>query len=587
MPMAITKRGAAMPSELTLQLSGLSCGSCVARAEAALEGVPGVQAANANLATQNMHVVYQPGQATPAALAALVTKAGYPATPLDAPDQTEDRHTAEAASLARQTAIAAALSLPVFLMEMSRHFIPGVAALIDQSIGRQTSWVVQFVLTTLILVGPGRMFFAKGLPALVRGAPDMNALVAIGTGAAWGFSTVATFLPGLLPVGTRAVYFEAAAVIVTLILLGRLLEARAKGRTGAAIRKLVGLQPQTALVMRDGGAVETPIAEIAVGDVLRVRPAERIALDGVVTEGQSFVDESMLSGEPLPVAKVPGDTVTGGTLNGAGGFLFEVHQIGRDTVLAQIIAMVTRAQGVKLPVQALVNRITLRFVPVVLVIAALTVLGWLLLGPEPALGHALVAGVAVLIVACPCAMGLATPTAIMVGTGRAAELGVLFRKGDALQTLQDATVVAFDKTGTLTAGAPGVTGIWPAEGFDADAILRAAASVEAASEHPLGRAIVDAAKVRGISLAEVTDFHSETGFGVGGQVDGQAVLVGSADLMAQSGIATDVFTAQAAKHADLAETPLYLAIEGQLAGLLAVADPIMPEARATIAARRR
>ena len=448
----------------------------------------------------------------------------------------------------------------------------------------QTSWVFQFIVVTLVLAWPGRFFFKQGIPALLKGAPDMNALVAIGTGAAWTFSTIATFVPGLLPTGTRAVYFEAAAVIVTLILLGRFLEARAKGKTGEAIRRLVGLQPKTASLLRNGEPVDVPIADIVVGDVLRVRPGEKIAVDGVIIDGRSFIDESMITGEPVPTEKSSGALVTGGTVNGTGAFAFRVTQVGADTMLAQIIRMVEDAQGAKLPIQDLVNKITLWFVPIVLGLAVLTIVGWLVFGPDPALSFALVAGVSVLIVACPCAMGLATPTSIMVGTGRAAELGVLFRKGDALQALRSAQIVAFDKTGTLTQGRPEVTMVSLVDGLDEARTMGLIASVEAMSEHPIAEAIARKATAQGTALTTVEDFSAQAGFGVSGTVDGHRVLVGADRLMRREGIAIDAFASQATQIAEDGQTPFYGAIDGKLAGLIGISDPIKAETPAAIKA---
>jgi Cu+-exporting ATPase len=517
-------------------------------------------------------------------LAKASSDAGYPAQLHDVAVPKTDHKAVEMAALRRHLTIAAILTAPVFVVEMGSHFIPGVHDLVHQYIGMQTSWVLQFILVTLVLVWPGRFFFTQGLPALFKGAPDMNALVAMGTGAAWSFSTVATFFPALLPAGTRAVYFEAAAVIVTLILLGRFLEARAKGKTGEAIRRLIGLQPQTAFRMKDDMAVEVPIADIAVGDILRVRPGERIAVDGIVTEGSSFVDESMITGEPLPVAKASNDPVTGGTVNGSGGFTFRVTKVGQDTMLAQIIRMVEDAQGAKLPIQDLVNRVTLWFVPVVLVLAALTVLGWLVFGPDPALSFALVAGVSVLIVACPCAMGLATPTSIMVGTGRAAELGVLFRKGDALQALRSTEIVAFDKTGTLTRGRPEVTSVFLRPGLDEAEIMGRVASVEALSEHPIGEAIVRMAQAKGFTIAPATEFNAEAGFGVKALVEGSHIMVGADRMMQREGIAIDEFADQAVQIAEQGQTPFYAAIDGALVGLIGISDPVKPETPAAIKA---
>jgi Cu+-exporting ATPase len=452
------------------------------------------------------------------------------------------------------------------------------------TVGLQTSWIIQFVLATLVLFGPGRHFYTKGFPALFKGAPDMNSLVAVGTGAAWGYSVVATFLPGLLPEGVRAVYFEAAAVIVVLILIGRWLEARAKGRTGAAIQALLGLQVRTARVVRGGDTVEVDVDALAVGDVILVRPGERIPVDGEVTEGSSNVDESMITGEPVPVQKAAGAAVTGGTVNGTGSLTFKAARVGSDTTLAQIIRMVEEAQGAKLPIQGLVDRVTLWFVPAVMVLSALTVAVWLLFGPDPALTFALVAGVSVLIIACPCAMGLATPTSIMVGTGRAAEMGVLFRKGDALQALSEVDVIALDKTGTVTEGQPTLTDLVTADGFDRDRVLSLIAAVEAQSEHPIAEAIVRGARVEGIAVANATGFRSITGYGVAATVEGQEVMVGADRYMSREGIDITALAKTEAELAGRGRTALYAAIDGKLAAVIAVADPVKPASQEAVAA---
>ncbi|WP_400083579.1 heavy metal translocating P-type ATPase [Yoonia sp. R78084] len=572
----------AIAEQVTLDINGMTCGSCAARVEKALAAAPAVTDVSVNLASETALVKFLAGATTPQAVAKASTDAGYPAHVHDLSAPKVDHKAAEMAALRRHLTIAAVLTAPVFVVEMGGHFIPGVHEFVHRTIGMQTSWVLQFVLVTLVLIWPGRFFFTQGLPALFKGAPDMNALVAIGTGAAWAFSTVATFFPAVLPAGTRAVYFEAAAVIITLILLGRFLEARAKGKTGAAIRRLVGLQPKTAFQMQDGAAVEVPISDIVVGDILRVRPGERIAVDGVVIEGSSFVDESMITGEPIPVEKASDDRVTGGTVNGTGVFTFRVTQVGADTMLAQVIRMVEDAQGAKLPIQDLVNRVTLWFVPVVLVLALLTVIGWLIFGPDPALSFALVAGVSVLIVACPCAMGLATPTSIMVGTGRAAELGVLFRKGDALQALRSAQIVAFDKTGTLTRGRPEVTSVFLNAGLDEAEVMGRVASVEALSEHPIAEAIVRMAKDKGYPIGSASDFRAEAGFGVAAMVDGRTVMVGADRMMERTGIAIEAFADQAAQIAAQGQTPFYAAIDGTLVGLIGISDPIKPETPAAI-----
>ncbi|MGD9863166.1 MAG: heavy metal translocating P-type ATPase [Pseudodonghicola sp.] len=572
---------------VTLNIASMSCASCVGRVDKALAALPGVLEVNVNLASETATVQYLEGAVTPADLIAAATAIGYPATLAQA-DAAEDRGArkeAEAQQIARKAIFAAVLALPVFVIEMGGHVVPAFHHLIAATIGQQTSWMLQFVLTTVVLIGPGRVFYAKGVPALLRGAPDMNSLVAVGTGAAYLYSVVATFLPGLLPVGLRAVYFEAASVIVVLILVGRFLEARAKGRTGAAIRKLLGLQPRTAQVLRDGEPVEVAIEAIGAGDILVVRPGERIAVDGEVTEGGSHVDESMITGEPVPVAKAVGDTVTGGTVNGAGSFRVRATRVGADTVLAQIIRMVEQAQGAKLPIQGLVDRITLWFVPAVMAVALLTVAVWLIAGADPTL--ALVAGVSVLIIACPCAMGLATPTSIMVGTGRAAEMGVLFRKGDALQQLSGVSVVALDKTGTVTEGRPELTDLVLAEGFDRAEVLALVAAVEARSEHPVAEAIVRAARAEGVARHEAEDFVSITGYGVRARVDGHEVLVGADRLMTRAAIEIGAMTAAEGRLAARGRTALFAAIDGRIAAVIAVADPVKPGSVAAIAALHR
>ncbi|WP_141059885.1 heavy metal translocating P-type ATPase, partial [Brucella melitensis] len=450
---AIRKAGYDVPAgSVDLAIEGMSCASCVSKVEKALSGVPGVTRASVNLATERAHVELA-GQVALSELIKAVEKAGYEAHALDearsdarAETQSEKRD-AEAAELKKSVILAAILTLPAFILEMGSHLIPAVHMFVMDRIGMQNSWYLQFVLTTLVLFGPGLRFFKKGVPTLLRGTPDMNSLVVVGTFAAWGFSVVATFLPGALPEGTVNVYFEAAAMIVTLILIGRYLEARAKGRTSAAISRLVGLQAKSARVVRDGQAIDVPLEDVRAGDIVQVRPGEKVPVDGEVIEGASYVDESMITGEPVPVAKEKGAAVVGGTINKTGAFTFRATKVGHDMVISQIIRMVQDAQADKLPIQAMVDKVTGWFVPAVMAAAAITFVLWLAIGGTAMMGYALVNAIAVVIIACPCAMGLATPTSIMVGTGRAAEFGVLFRRGDALQTLRDASVIAVDKTG--------------------------------------------------------------------------------------------------------------------------------------------
>lgn len=448
--------------QAVLDIEGMSCVNCARKVQKKLESVSGVLSAEVNFATGSANVAYVEGLATDAALVQVASEAGYPArvhTP-GSNDQGDD----EIARARRSMLIAGALTLPVFLLEMGGHVVPAFHHWIAQTIGMQTSWWIQFVLVTAVLFWPGRGFFLKGLPHLRKGEPDMNSLVAIGAGAAWVFSTVVLLAPGVLPEAARAVYFEAAGVIVTLILTGRWMEARARGRTGAAIRGLIALRPETALLDSKDGPVEVPVEQLRVGNVIVVPAGRSIATDGEIVSGQSYVDESMITGEPIPVDRGPGDAVVGGTLNGNGTLSVKVTKVGADTVLSRIVDMVEGAQSARLPIQALADKVVRIFVPAVMAIAAVTLAVWLLVGPAPVLSYALVAAISVLIIACPCAMGLATPTSIMVGTGRAAQLGVLFRRGEALQSLAEAKVIAFDKTGTLTEGRPTVTTVRSIDG---------------------------------------------------------------------------------------------------------------------------
>lgn len=585
---AIEKAGYAVPAQsVDLQVGGMTCASCVGRVERALKKVPGVQSAVVNLATERASVQLQ-GNVDVSRLIAAIEKAGYEAQAVlhnagaTGEDATAQRQAQERESLKRSLIFATVFALPVFVLEMGAHMVPAFHHWIAGTIGTQNSWYIQFALTAVVLFGPGRRFFEKGVPALLRAAPDMNSLVAVGTSAAFAYSVVATFVPQWLPAGTVNVYFEAAAVIVALILLGRFLEARAKGNTSEAIRRLVQLQAKTARVRKGGVVQEIDIAQVRGGDVIEVRPGERIPVDGLVIEGHSFVDESMISGEPVPAEKAAGAEVVGGTVNQNGALAFSATKVGADTLLAQIIRMVEQAQGSKLPIQALVDKITMWFVPAVMAAALLTFVVWLIWGPDPALSFALVNAVAVLIIACPCAMGLATPTSIMVGTGRAAQMGVLLRKGEALQQLKDARVVAVDKTGTLTRGRPELTDLVLAEGFERAVVLAQVAAVEDRSEHPIARAIVDAAKSEGLEIPSISDFASVTGFGVRAVVLGDQVEIGADRFMRELGLSVDGFAAEAERLGSEGKTPLYAAIGGKVAAMIAVADPIKPTTKPAI-----
>lgn len=562
---------------LDLSVEGMSCASCVAHVERALKAQPGIEEARVNLATGRASLTLGAGAPSPERIADAVTEAGYDATPVTDDRAAQDREAkareAEQAGLRRDTLLAAAGTIPLMVLEMGGHLVPPFHHWLGMTFGDTALRLVTFLLATFVMFGPGRRFFVLGFASLRRLAPDMNALVMIGAGAAFLYSAVASFLPALLPPGTALTYFETGAVIVTLILAGRWLEAGARGRTSEAIRRLVQLQPRTARLRTANGEREVAIEDLRVGDTLLVRPGERIPTDGVVVEGASPVDEAMLTGEPLPVSKKPGDTVTGGTVNGAGALAVEARSVGADTVLAQILRTVEEAQGAKLPIQALVDRVTAVFVPAILLAALATFLVWLVFGPAPALPFALVNAVSVLIIACPCAMGLATPVSIMIGVGKGAELGILFRRGEALQALRDIRTVALDKTGTLTEGRPKLTDVAVAEGFMREDVLALAAAVEARSEHPVAQAIVAAAPG---PLAGATAFVAESGYGVSALVGGRRVAVGSDRMMARDGIDIGALSATSEALASAGKTPLYVAVDGRVAGALAVADTVRP-----------
>ena len=569
-------------------VGGMTCASCSARVERALNKLPGVLGANVNLATGRASVHYLPAMLGMAEVAAAIRDAGYDPGPLDTQAQQEDAEESARAkalrAMGKDLGVAAALTLPLLVLVQGAAFSSSFAHALNTLVPLHDFWDwVQAILTTLVLFGPGRRFFRPGWIAYRHLSPDMNSLVMTGTGAAWLYSLIVLVFPTWFPHQARSLYFDSAGVIVSVILLGKYLEELAKGRTSSAIKKLLGLQTKTAQVLRDGKEQQSPISQVLSGDQVLVRPGERMPVDAVVVEGESYVDESMLTGEPVPVSKHPGDRVIGGTVNQHGLLRIEATQVGKATVLAQIIRLVERAQGSKLPIQGLADRVVSVFTPTVIGIAILTFVLWLTLGPTPAITQALVSAVAVLVVACPCAMGLATPAAIMVGTGRAAELGVLFRKGEALEFLSHVDTLVFDKTGTLTEGRPKLVDLELVTG-SRERTLALAAAVEAASEHPLGLAIVETARNEGLSLPEVASFRALPGFGVEAQVRGQQVLVGAGRLMQREGIAVDSLAGTAASLSADGKTPIYLALDGQLQALLAVADPVKNEAAPLVAA---
>lgn len=566
-------------------VSGMNCGSCVGRIEKALAQSPVAISYQVNLATKQAHVQLLAGE-NPDTISQWLTEHNYPAVVLAdnqrKADDLNTRQEAEQTQLKNQLKYAFLFATPLFILEMGAHFIAPFHDFLQRTFNSQHLWYLQAILAALVLFGPGRQILIMGWHGLRRLAPDMNSLVALGTLSAFGYSMIATFVPQILPAATVNVYFEAAAVIIALILLGRFLEARAKGNASDAIKRLINLQPNQARVLINGKSLDKPVAEIRVGEILDIRPGERIALDGVVVSGQSFVDESMLTGEPVPVEKTTDAKVIGGTVNQTGSLQIKVEHIGANTVLAHIIRLVEQAQGSKLPIQGLVDRITLWFVPAVMVAALLTFIVWLVFGPAPAISLALVNAVAVLIIACPCAMGLATPTSIMVGTGRAAQLGILFRQGQALQELKNVKVIAVDKTGTLTEGKPQLTDFTVTDGQQDDAVLALVAAVEQQSEHPIARAIVQAAEQRELQIPAITEFQSITGMGVQAMVDGQLVQIGADRFMHSLDISTDVFAAPAQHLGEQGKSPMYAAIDGQLAVMMAVSDPIKSSSKAAI-----
>ena len=566
-----------LSATLELGVTGMTCANCVGRVERALSKVDGVLAASVNLATERATVQYLPAALGPGQLKAAIRESGYDvlevAAGQDRSDAEREAKEKEVQALRRSLRFSAVFAVPLLLIGMLPMLWMPAEMWLTARLGMGLNWLM-LALALPVQFGPGRRFYRQGWAALRHRSPDMNTLVMIGTSAAFFYSLAVTLAPQVFPAGTAQVYYEASAVVITLILLGKYFEALARGRSSEAMQKLLGLQVRVARVLRGGVELELPTDEVLVGDILSVRPGEKVPVDGEVTSGGSYVDESMLTGEPLPVEKRAGSGVVGGTLNGAGAFQFRVTKVGADTALAQIIRLVESAQGSKPPIQGLADRVVAVFVPVVLGIAALTFLAWLLFGGPQALSYALVNAVAVLIIACPCAMGLATPVSVMVGTGRAAELGVLFRSGAALEALQAASVVALDKTGTLTEGRPTLTDLLLRPGFERSEVLSLIASAEAQSEHPIARAVVEAARQGGLSLAPTQSFEALPGFGLAATIQGRLVQVGADRYMQQLGLDVTVFAAQAARLGDEGRTPLYAAIDGELAAVLAVADPL-------------
>ena len=571
----MTVTGTPRENELTIPVQGMTCAACSARVQRTLERTPGVSAANVNLMTGSATVSYDPASTTPERLVDAIRDTGYGAELPDAGASIEEVTDAEDAARDRER------------RELRRKFAVSLAAaLLSIPLSMPSRPWLLFALTLPVMGWAGRHFYSRAWAAFRHRTADMNTLIAVGTGAAFGYSLFVTVAGSWLAArGIQPhVYYEPVIWIITLVLLGNLLEARARSRTAAAIRRLIELRPLTARVVRDGGEVEIPLARLRPGDEVLVLPGEKIPADGAVVDGTSHVDESMLTGEPTPVRKAAGDRVIGATINGNGALRFRVEQVGGDTVLSRIIRLVQQAQGSKAPIQRLADRIAAVFVPVVMGIAAVTFIVWLVVGPEPAYLHALVSAVTVLIIACPCAMGLAVPTAVMVATGRGAELGILIKGGEALERSSRLDTVVFDKTGTVTEGKPTVQRI---AGEDEAEALRLAASLERHSEHPLGEAIVAAGAARGLVLTEPRQFESLTGRGVIGIVEGRRVAVGNAALLAGLGISPGRFAPQAEAFAAEAHTTVFVAVDGDVVAVIALADAVRPAAREAVQVLRR
>ena len=580
------------PGELTLPIEGMTCASCVSRVEKALAGVPGVTLANVNLATENATVQFDPAVVTAEQLDAAVERAGYKvaAAPATVPSPSSVETTApgeeiDHRQLARDREIAhlkkaSLISLAIGAVMMALMYAP-----LPFGIQMRDIAPLMLVAAAFVQFWAGSVFYRATWAALKHGGTNMNTLVAAGTTAAFGYSAFVTLWPH------RAeqwgfeyhLYYESAVIIIALILMGRWLEARAKKQTGEAIRALMGLQAKTARVVRNGIEQDIPLEQVVVGDLVRVRPGEKVPVDGLIEEGRSALDESMITGESLPVEKSTGDQVIGATINTTGSFLFRATRVGRDTTLAQIVRLVENAQGSKAPMQRLADTIAGYFVPAVLGLAALTFVIWMIWGPDPQLTFAITAMVSVLVIACPCALGLAAPTAIMVGTGKAAENGILVRGGEALEQTRRIDTIVLDKTGTLTRGKPAVTKILPYNGWNDWDVLRLTAAMEVNSEHPLGEAIVERARQLGIDLPATESFDSITGQGVTATVDGHQMLAGNLKLMSSNGVPIAAVAIESATLAKEGATPLFVAIDGEIAGVIALADTLKPETPEAIA----
>jgi len=562
----------------------MTCAACVRRVENAVASVPGVAHVDVSLATEAARVQYVPGALEEDAIREAVVAAGYGVdSAAEAEDieetlrRRDDEREAEARGLLHRFQIGALLGVPVVLIGHAQ-FIPGLQDL-SPSVMRGL-WTLSGFLTIPIMVYVGGRFFTGGWSAFRRHDANMDTLVALGTGAAWLYSTVAVAFPGLFPEGTAHPFYEATAVVITLVVLGQALEARAKGQTSQAVRRLMDLRPLLASVIRGGAEVEIPAAEVRVGEMVVVRPGEKIPVDGRVQQGRSAVDESMVTGESIPVEKVPGDEVVGGTINESGVIHFVAERVGSEMVLSRIVRMVRDAQGAKPPIQRLVDVVASYFVPSVMIVSVVSFAVWYTFGPS--LSYAVVVAVAVLVIACPCALGLATPISIMVAVGKAAEHGILIRNGEALQQARSVDTIVLDKTGTVTEGVATLTDVVPQEGVSEEDLLRLTAAVEVGSEHPLGRAVVDGASARGVQSERATDFVAVPGQGVQATVGGSTVLVGTASFLAEAGVDTEDLERKATELASEGRTPILVAADGKALGALGIFDPVKADSVAAI-----
>jgi len=564
--------------KVTLAVQGMTCATCVERVEKALAGTDGVISASVNFATEKATVVFIPGAVSQVDLVRSIEHAGYQvleAEESEAPEDTEERlRRREYRRLQTKVLIGAVFSIPIFIGSFPEWF---------GDTGPLNNHYVLWALTTPVQFWVGWQFYRGAFAAARHGPTNMNTLVAVGTSSAYFYTIAGILFPSFFEGQglDEPMYFDTAALIITLILLGRTLEARAKGQTSSAIKKLMGLRPKTARVVRGDAEVDIPIDDVVAGDLVVVRPGERIPVDGVVRDGSSSVDESMITGESFPVEKAPDAEVIGATINKLGSFRFEATRVGKDTALAQIIRLVQDAQGSKPPIARLADVISGYFVPGVFIVATITFIVWVLVGPEPAFTYALLNFVAVLIIACPCALGLATPTAVMVGTGKGAEAGVLIRGGDSLETAHKIQTIILDKTGTLTQGEPTVTDIIT-DGGDENSLLRLVGSAERGSEHPLGEAIVTGAQARGVELVVAEEFRALTGQGIEARVEGHQVLAGNPGLLTERGLSLDGFQERADLLSGQGKTPMYVAIDGQPVAVIGVADTLKENSRGTV-----